>query len=88
MCTHYWVEKASPTASSLQVEVNENVVDIDTRWLFTTLDGENGAQHYVAHSSIYMWVVLTLTMIGLGLVLMGCWLCRSKFSQCCMLGSC
>ena len=80
MCIHHWVEKTSPTASSLQVEVNENIADIDTRWLFSTLEGENGTQHHIAHSSVYLWVVLTLTMIGVGLVFLGSWLCKDRLS--------
>ena len=40
--------------NSTQVGTNENAAVINSWWLFTTFDGENGEQHHAAHSSLYM----------------------------------
>ena len=86
LCLHHWVKWAEIVASPLQAEVKENITNTETKWLFSTVDGENGTQHHLAHSNVYLWAVLTLTMIGVGLVLIGGWLCRNRLSQCCILG--
>ena len=56
---------------------------INSWWLFTTFDGENGEQHHMAHSSLYIWVVLFLVMLALCLVFTCCWLCSSSLGRCC-----
>ena len=86
LCVQHWVEQAEIVASPLQAEVKENITNMETKWLFSTLEGDNGTQHHVAHSTVYLWAVLTLTMIGIGLVLIGGWLGRNRLGQCCILG--
>ena len=51
LCLHYWVEQAEIVASPLQAEVKENITNTETKWLFSPVEGDNGTQHQLAHST-------------------------------------
>ena len=86
LCLFHGAERARIIASPLQAETTENITPKETTQMPQTFKEDNGTQDNVTQSDAYFWIVLTLIMIGIGLVLIGGWLGRARLGQCGILG--
>ena len=71
LCLFHWAEWARITASPLKAETTENIILKETTQIPQTFKEDKGTQDNVAQSDIYFWIIITGTMIGIGLRLLG-----------------
>ena len=70
----------------MKAETTESSICIETTQIPQIFTEGKGTQDNVAQSDIYFWIIITGIIIGIGLMLLGGWLLRTRLGQCGILG--
>ena len=62
--------------NSTHIGPNQNAAVINSWWIFSTYQDQNGGTHHAAHNSMYVWGVLLMIMMAMALLIAFCWLCK------------